>query len=141
MNFGKGFSVDNLQNIRQLFLTYSIYETTSRISSSDSDKISSTGLKKSPVYTIESISQNSSAKLKNSDISAASISDTIPRKFVLSCPKRRKHAEYLLYSIEGNSQSPVRNLQKSQSPTSISEKEYGALSCIVCKHDAGKNDE
>ncbi|OWY25776.1 DUF1016 domain-containing protein [Sphingobacteriales bacterium UPWRP_1] len=28
--FGKGFSVDNLQNMRQFFLTYSIYETTSR---------------------------------------------------------------------------------------------------------------
>jgi len=35
---------------------------------------------------------------------------------------------YLLYSIEANSQSSVRNFQKSQSPISISEKEYGALS-------------
>ncbi|MBI4621239.1 MAG: hypothetical protein HY739_13960 [Desulfobacterales bacterium] len=30
IDFGKGFSVDNLQNMRQFFLTYSIYETTSR---------------------------------------------------------------------------------------------------------------
>jgi predicted nuclease of restriction endonuclease-like (RecB) superfamily len=29
-DFGKGFSVDNLQNMRQFYLTYSIYETTSR---------------------------------------------------------------------------------------------------------------
>ncbi|MCY7327701.1 MAG: PDDEXK nuclease domain-containing protein, partial [Saprospiraceae bacterium] len=29
-NFGKGFSVDNLQNMRQCYLTYSIYETDSR---------------------------------------------------------------------------------------------------------------
>jgi len=29
-NFGKGFSVDNLQNMRQFYLSYSIYETTSR---------------------------------------------------------------------------------------------------------------
>ncbi len=29
-NFGKGFSVDNLQNMRQFYLTYSIYETSSR---------------------------------------------------------------------------------------------------------------
>ncbi len=29
-NFGKGFSVDNLQNMRQFYLTYSIYETDSR---------------------------------------------------------------------------------------------------------------
>jgi predicted nuclease of restriction endonuclease-like (RecB) superfamily len=28
--FGKGFSVDNLQNMRQFYLTYSIYETASR---------------------------------------------------------------------------------------------------------------
>jgi len=28
--FGKGFSVDNLQNMRQFYLVYSIYETTSR---------------------------------------------------------------------------------------------------------------
>ena len=28
--FGKGFSVDNLQNMRQLYLTYSNYETLSR---------------------------------------------------------------------------------------------------------------
>ena len=28
--FGKGFSVDNLQNMRQFYLTYSIYETVSR---------------------------------------------------------------------------------------------------------------
>lgn len=27
---GKGFSVDNLQNMRQFYLTYSIYETVSR---------------------------------------------------------------------------------------------------------------
>jgi predicted nuclease of restriction endonuclease-like (RecB) superfamily len=30
IDFGKGFSVDNLQNMRQFFLIYSIYETTSR---------------------------------------------------------------------------------------------------------------
>lgn len=29
-NFGRGFSVDNLQNMRQFYLTYSIYETDSR---------------------------------------------------------------------------------------------------------------
>ena len=29
-HFGKGFSVDNLQNMRQFYLTYSIYETASR---------------------------------------------------------------------------------------------------------------
>jgi hypothetical protein len=29
-NFGKGFSADNLQNMRQFYLSYSIYETTSR---------------------------------------------------------------------------------------------------------------
>jgi predicted nuclease of restriction endonuclease-like (RecB) superfamily len=29
-DFGKGFSVDNLQNMRQFYLAYSIYETTSR---------------------------------------------------------------------------------------------------------------
>lgn len=29
-DFGKGFSVDNLQNMRQFYLTYSIYETPSR---------------------------------------------------------------------------------------------------------------
>jgi len=29
-NFGRGFSVDNLQNMRQFFLSYSIYETASR---------------------------------------------------------------------------------------------------------------
>jgi len=29
-DFGKGFSVDNLQNMRQFFLSYSIYETASR---------------------------------------------------------------------------------------------------------------
>ena len=29
--FGKGFSVDNLQNMRQFYLTYSNYETPSRI--------------------------------------------------------------------------------------------------------------
>lgn len=28
--YGKGFSVDNLQNMRQFYLTYSIYETVSR---------------------------------------------------------------------------------------------------------------
>jgi len=28
--FGKGFSVDNLQNMRRFYLTYSIYETSSR---------------------------------------------------------------------------------------------------------------
>lgn len=28
--FGKGFSVDNLQNMRQFYIAYSIYETTSR---------------------------------------------------------------------------------------------------------------
>jgi hypothetical protein len=30
--FGKGFSVDNLQNMRKLYLTYSNYETMSSIS-------------------------------------------------------------------------------------------------------------
>ncbi|WP_017498401.1 YhcG family protein [Flavobacterium sp. WG21] len=33
--FGKGFSVDNLQNMRKLYLTYSISETVSRISEAD----------------------------------------------------------------------------------------------------------
>ncbi len=40
--FGKGFSVDNLQNMRQFFLTYSIYETTSRISSSNATELQQT---------------------------------------------------------------------------------------------------
>lgn len=34
MEFGKGFSVDNLQNMRKLFLAYSNYETVSSISKS-----------------------------------------------------------------------------------------------------------
>ncbi len=41
-NFGKGFSVDNLQNMRQFYLTYSIYETTSRKSQEDDYKQLST---------------------------------------------------------------------------------------------------
>lgn len=33
--FGKGFSVDNLQNMRKLYLTYSNYETMSSISENE----------------------------------------------------------------------------------------------------------
>ncbi|QQS31109.1 MAG: hypothetical protein IPM47_09405 [Sphingobacteriales bacterium] len=47
VEFGKGFSVDNLQNMRQFFLAFSIYETTSRISSSplcDGSKLNHVGI-------------------------------------------------------------------------------------------------
>jgi predicted nuclease of restriction endonuclease-like (RecB) superfamily len=68
IEFGKGFSVDNLQNMRQFFLTYSNYETTSRISSVPDTAIPSTG-------------RNA---LQNTETYELSISETVSRKFILS---------------------------------------------------------
>ncbi len=66
--FGKGFSVDNLQNMRQFYLVYSIYETTSRISSS----------------VISNIQLEDSSSLNNNENSAKLIYEKSIRKFVLS---------------------------------------------------------
>jgi len=79
-DFGKGFSVDNLQNMRQFYLTFSIYETTSRISSSNKSGISSNSLTKLETSDAQSIQQTASAKLQgDGNISATSL-----RKFNLS---------------------------------------------------------
>ena len=45
--FGKGFSVDNLQNMRRLFLLYSIYETASSISKNEISQLFSANFEKS----------------------------------------------------------------------------------------------
>lgn len=45
--FGKGYSVDNLQSMRKFYLTYQIYETASRISQLNSQSISATVSRKS----------------------------------------------------------------------------------------------
>lgn len=42
--FGKGFSVDNLQNMKRFYITYSIYETLSHISNSEQISQSVTGV-------------------------------------------------------------------------------------------------
>ena len=55
--FGKGFSVDNLQNMRKLFLVYSNYETLSSISENvTNSKLIST--KETTSETVSSISKN-----------------------------------------------------------------------------------
>lgn len=68
IEFGKGFSVDNLQNMRQFYLVYSNYETTSRISSIPDIAIPSSGLK----------------ELQNTETHAVSIYEKPSRKLILS---------------------------------------------------------
>jgi len=68
MEFGKGFSVDNLENMRRFFLAYSISEKSSRNSSSPEKAISSPSRK----------------VLKQTESNELSISETISRKFILS---------------------------------------------------------
>jgi len=88
--FGKGFSVDNLQNMRQFFLANSNYETTSRISSLTNTAILSTGLN----------------ALQNTETYELSISETISRKFNLSWShylklmRIKNPAERSFYEIE-----------------------------------------
>jgi predicted nuclease of restriction endonuclease-like (RecB) superfamily len=79
-DFGKGFSVDNLQNMRQFYLTFSIYETTSRISSSNKSDISSNSLTKLETSETHPIQQTASAELQSGN----KISATPLRKFNLS---------------------------------------------------------
>lgn len=65
--FGKGFSVDNLQNMRQFYLAYSIYETPSRISQSNENQlglISATPLRNLK-NTESQLNTNSSTPLTN----------------------------------------------------------------------------
>jgi predicted nuclease of restriction endonuclease-like (RecB) superfamily len=50
-NFGKGFSVDNLQNMRQFYLSYSNYETDSRKSEEDAFKQPSINDKKKSSFS------------------------------------------------------------------------------------------
>ena len=84
LEFGKGFSVDNLQNMRQFFLTYSIYETASRISSSDNVNISSRSLTKIEFTGKPSIQQTTTEERKQSENNEIAIPSSIIRKFNLS---------------------------------------------------------
>ena len=84
LEFGKGFSVDNLQNMRQFFLTYSIYETASRISSSDNVNISSRSLTKIEFTGKPSIQQTTTEERKQSENKEIAIPSSIIRKFNLS---------------------------------------------------------
>ncbi len=68
LEFGKGFSVDNLENMRRFFLAYSISEKSSRNSSSPEKATSST----------------SGKDLQKTESNELSISETISRKFILS---------------------------------------------------------
>ena len=84
LEFGKGFSVDNLQNMRQFFLTYSIYETASRISSSDNVNISSRSLTKIEFTGKPSIQQTTTEERKQSENKEIAIPSSMIRKFNLS---------------------------------------------------------
>ena len=76
-NFGKGFSVDNLQNMRQFYLSYSIYETTSR------KLISSTDLAKLEDTKNQTLESKSSAELQQTEKQGTKISAIQLRKFSL----------------------------------------------------------
>lgn len=84
LEFGKGFSVDNLQNMRQFFLTYSIYETASRISSSDNVNISSRSLTKIEFTGKPSIQQTTTEERKQFENKEIAIPSSMIRKFNLS---------------------------------------------------------
>lgn len=99
LDFGKGFSVDNLQNMRLFFLTYSIYETTSRISSSDNDSNSSNPLTKSQTFEDRSIQQTTSAELQEIENESIKIHATASR----------------IYGLNPNSESAIRKFNLSWS--------------------------
>ncbi len=67
--FGKGFSVDNLENMRHFYLAYSISEKSSRNSASSPEK---------------AISSTAGKDLQQTESRELSISETISRKFILS---------------------------------------------------------
>lgn len=57
--FGKGFSVDNLENMRRFYLVYKKSETASRISS---NKISETASRKTSLKTLQTIAESENEK-------------------------------------------------------------------------------
>lgn len=96
--FGKGFSVDNLQNMRKLFLIYSNYETMSSISENSESK---SLIAKSNTKS-ETVSSNSN--LINSDYKFA-ISFILTWShyiFLLSIDDTRERKFYEIESIKNN---------------------------------------
>jgi len=61
--FGKGFSVDNLQNMKRFYIAYSIYETLSHISNSEQISQSLTGVSEK-----DAISSTVSANLETTNL-------------------------------------------------------------------------
>ena len=60
--FGKGFSIDNLENMRRFFLTYSISESVTRILEITNSQTVSAKLENSKTKSVISFSENSISK-------------------------------------------------------------------------------